>query len=113
MRRIAICLLLFSRLSLPAVSQTKPGISGIVRHVEGAVIANARVLVHWDPAGSKVGLTDKIGIDSDVSVMTDTNGGYSATVPASFYDVFVSAAAFSPAAKVRVKKDKPGTFSPR
>jgi hypothetical protein len=78
------------------------------------VIANARVLVHWDSSGSTVGLTDNIGTQQDVIVVTDTNGQYSANVPAGFYDVFVSAMAFSPtAARVRVKQGRNLTFTAR
>jgi len=74
---------------------------------------NARVLVHWDSSGSTVGLKDNIGIKEDISVITDGSGHYSATVPPGFYDVFVSAAAFTPTAtKVRVKVERPATFSP-
>jgi hypothetical protein len=89
-------------------------ITGQIRDSEGAVIANARVLVHWDPSGSDVGLRDNIGIKQDVMVVTDASGHYSANVPPGFYDVFITAMAFTPAtAKVRVKEAQPGTFSPK
>ena len=104
--RTLIVTLLMLCVSLVAASQTKSGIAGEIADSEGAVIANARVLLHWDSAGSTVGLSDNIGIQHDVIVTTDTTGRYSAVVPAGFYDVFVSAMAFTPnAAKVRVKKD--------
>jgi hypothetical protein len=62
-----------------------------------------RLLFH----GKIRGLSDNIGIQHDVIVTTDSNGRYLAEVPAGFYDVFVSAMAFTPtAAKVRVKKDR-------
>jgi hypothetical protein len=87
-------------------------INGQITDSEGAVIANARVLVHWDSSGSTVGLRDNIGISHDVTVVTDNSGRYSANVPAGFYDVFISAMAFTPAAtKVRVKEEQPATFS--
>ena len=93
--------------SLVSAGQPQSGITGEIVDSEGAAIANARVLVHWDSAGSAVGLSDNIGIQHDVVVTTDTNGRYLAEVPAGFYDVFVSAMAFTPtAAKVRVKKDR-------
>jgi hypothetical protein len=80
-------------------------ITGQITDSEGAVIANARVFVHWDSSGSAVGLTDNIGTKQDVIVVTDASGHYSASVPAGFYDVFVSASAFTPiAAKVIVKQ---------
>jgi carboxypeptidase family protein len=88
-------------------------INGQVKDSEGAVIANARVLIHWDPSGS-VSLRDNIGIKQDVVVVTDASGQYSANVPPGFYDVFVSAMAFTPTAiKVRVKEGQTGTFSPK
>ena len=76
------------------------------------MIAKARVLVHWDSSGSTVGLRDNIGIKQDVIVLTDPGGQFSASVPAGFYDVFVSAMAFTPAAtKVRVKEGRLTTFN--
>ena len=93
--------------SLVAAGQPQSGITGEIVDSEGAAIANARVLVHWDSAGSTVGLSDNVGIQHDVTVTTDSNGRYLAEVPAGFYDVFVSAMAFTPtAAKVRVKKTR-------
>jgi hypothetical protein len=87
-------------------------ITGRIVDSEGAAIAGARVLVHWDSAGSTVGLSDNIGIQQDLEVTTDTSGTYSAKVPAGFYDVFVSATAFTPtAAKVRVKQAQRTTYN--
>jgi hypothetical protein len=103
-------------LILLCISQISAGpqsvITGRVTDSLGAAIAKARVLVHWDSSGSKVGLTDNIGTTEDLSVVTDANGNYSVTVPAGFYDVFVSAMAFTPsAAKVRVKQGQSTPFS--
>jgi len=87
-------------------------IAGRIVDSEGAAIAEARVLVHWDSAGSTVGLSDNIGIQQDLVVTTDANGRYAANVPAGFYDVFVSAMAFTPtAAKVRVKQARRTTYN--
>ena len=98
--------------SFGAAAQRQSEITGEIVDSEGAAIANARVLVHWDSAGSTVGLSDNIGIQHDVIVTTDTTGRYSAVVPAGFYDVFVSAMAFTPtAAKVRVKKEQRITYN--
>jgi hypothetical protein len=48
------------------------------------------------------------------AVVADDSGRYSAKVPAGFYDVFVSAMAFTPAAtKVRVKEGQPTTCAQR
>jgi hypothetical protein len=72
------------------------------------------VLVHWDSSGSAVGLTDNVGVRQDVTVVTDKSGRYSLSVPPGFYDVFVSAAAFTPTAtKVRVKEGRPADFNPK
>lgn len=87
-------------------------LSGKIVDPNGAAIAHARVLLHWDSAGSAVGLSDNIGIDQDMSVSTDASGRYSMKVPAGFYDIFVSAMAFTPsAAKVRVKTNKRSTYN--
>jgi|SRR5215471_4517736 len=97
-----------------ASAAPQSAITGQITDSEGAVIANARVLIHWDPSGSAVGLRTNIGIEQDVMVVTDASGHYSANVPPGFYDVFVSAMAFTPTAtKVRVKEGQPGTFSPK
>jgi hypothetical protein len=96
---LVVVLLFLARLSADPQSLT-----GQVTDSEGAVIANARVLLHWDSSGSAVG---HLGFKQDVIVVTDASGHYSADVPAGFYDVFVSAPAFTPiAAKVIVKEQK-------
>jgi hypothetical protein len=93
-------------------AQPQSAITGQVTDSEGAVIAKARVLLHWDPSGSTAGLTDNIGATQDISVLTDDSGKYSASVPSGFYDVFVTATGFTPtAAKVRVKRDNALHFS--
>ena len=110
-RSIGVLVLVFLCLScLPAEPQS--AITGQITDSEGAVIANARVLIHWDSSGSTVGLTENIGTKQDVIVVADTNGEYSATVPSGFYDVFVSATAFTPtAAKVVVKRGQRSRYS--
>jgi hypothetical protein len=110
-RSIAALLLVFLCFSWLSAGP-ESAIYGQITDSEGAVIANARVLVHWDSSGSTVGLRDNIGIRHDVTVVTDNTGRYSADVPAGFYDVFVSAMAFTPTAtKVRVKEGRPATFN--
>jgi hypothetical protein len=87
-------------------------LGGRIVDSEGAAIAGARVLIHWDSAGSTVGLSDNVGIQQDLIVTTKANGEYSANVPAGFYDVFVSAMAFTPTAgKVRVKQGHRVTYN--
>jgi hypothetical protein len=110
--RILTGAMLLLCVSFMAAAQRQSVITGEIVDSEGAAVAKARVLVHWDPAGSAVGLSDNIGIQQDVIVTTDTAGRYSAGVPAGFYDVFVSAIAFTPtAAKVRVKKEQLLTYN--
>lgn len=78
-------------------------LSGTVRDSEGAVIAKAHVVVHWDSSGSNY-LKDNIGIKEDITAMTDSNGEFSLDLPSGFYDVFVTAISFSPHCdKVRLK----------
>jgi len=109
-RSFVVFVLVFSCLSwLSAAPES--AIRGQITDSEGAVIANARVLVHWDSSGSGE-LRDNLGIKQDVTVLTDASGHYSANVPAGFYDLFVSAMAFTPtAAKVRVKEGQSTAFS--
>jgi hypothetical protein len=110
-RSIVVLLLVFLCLSC-LFADPQSAITGQITDSEGAVIASARVLVHWDSSGSTVGLRDNIGIKQDVIVVTDISGHYSANVPAGFYDAFVSAMAFTPTAtKVRVKQGQATTFS--
>ena len=112
MTRLIGALVLVSLCLLRLSAVPESAIRGQITDSEGAVIANARVLVHWDSSGSSVGLRDNIGIKQDVIVVTDASGDYSANVPSGFYDVFVSAMAFTPTAtKVRVKQGWPTTFS--
>lgn len=109
-RSVAAFWLVFLCSSLSSAAQ-QSAITGQITDSQGAVIRDARVLVHWDTSGSTVGLKDNIGIKQDVAVVTDTNGHYSADVPPGFYDVFVSATGFTPiAAKVRVKEGHAATL---
>ena len=101
-------LMRFAVLLLFSVVSTRAGtLSGIVRDSEGAVIANAHVVVHWDPSGSNY-LKDDIGIKEDIAATTDSSGHFSVELPPGFYDVFVTAMAFTPHCdKVRVKDKDP------
>ena len=78
-------------------------LSGTVRDSEGAVIAKAHVIVHWDAAGSNY-LGDNVGIKEDITVTTDSNGQFVLELPPGFYDVFVTATAFAPhCEKIRLR----------
>ena len=97
-------------LLLAVVSTKAATISGTVRDSEGAVISNAHVIVHWDPSGSNY-LKDNFGIKEDISATTDSNGHFSLDLPPGFYDVFVTAMAFSPHCdKVRLKGKDTKTY---
>src|SRR5262252_9338668 len=92
---LVVVLLFLARLS----ADPQSAITGQITDSEGAVIAKARVLIHWDSSGSTVGLKQ------DAIAVTDASGHYSANVPTGFYDVLISAPAFTPiAAKVIVKE---------
>jgi hypothetical protein len=81
-------------------------LEGDVTDTQGAAIAHAHILLHWDPSGSKVGLSTNVGIEHDIEIETDKDGKFRADLPAGFYDVFTAAEAFSPhAEKVRLKPD--------
>jgi hypothetical protein len=86
-RSIGALVLVFICLSWVS-ADAQSAIGGKITDSEGSVIANARVLVHWDSSGSTVGLTDNIGIKQDVIVVTDTSGQFSTSVPAGFYESF-------------------------
>jgi len=102
--------LLFLILTLTAHGAT---LSGTVRDSEGAVIANAHVLIHWDAAGSGY-LRDNAGIKEDIAVTTDSKGQFSVELPPGFYDVFVTAIAFTPhCEKIRLKDKQAKTYEVR
>lgn len=82
-------------------------ITGTVRDSEGAVVAKAQITVHRDPVrGGKE--------SADVVVTSDKNGQFTLIVDPGFYDLFVSASAFSPeCTKVHVSETKPAIYMPR
>ena len=92
----------------PYVTGADPGgIRGAITDSEGAAIARAQIYIHWDPAGAGVGLKDNVGIPRDATTSTDKTGHYSVSLPPGFYDVMVSASAFSPQCrKVRVRANQ-------
>jgi hypothetical protein len=67
-----------------------------VKDSNGAVIAGARIVVPWDPAGSSVGLLSNVGMKEDLRLETDQQSRFSGELAPGFYDVFVSSPAFSP-----------------
>ncbi len=101
----------FSVLLLFAAVSTKAAtLSGTVRDSEGAVILNAHIIVHWDPSGANY-LKDNLGIKQDIAATTDSKGQFSLELPAGFYDVFVTATAFSPhCEKIRLRGKEAKTY---
>jgi hypothetical protein len=96
-------------LAAPAGAQTH--LTGTVRDSAGGAISGVHIFIHWDPSGSEVGLTTNVGIKQDLTVTTDANGSFSAELPPGFYDVLVSATAFSPdCRKIRLKARETVTY---
>lgn len=91
---MALAALVVFATAAPVSAQTK--LTGVVSDAEGAAIQGARIFIHWDPAGSGVGLTSNMGIKQDIMLITNASGSFSTDLPSGFYDVFVSATAFSP-----------------
>jgi hypothetical protein len=86
-------------------------LKGTVVDGEGAAIGRARVLVRWDPSGAHVGLVTNVGLPEDLAVETNKNGEFSSEVPPGFYDLFVSAMAFSPECrKVRIQPGETANY---
>ncbi len=97
---------------VPAQGWSQTHLSGTVRDSEGAVISGARIFIHWDRSGSDVGLTTNVGIKQDLTLTTDANGSFSAELPSGFYDVLVTATAFSPdCRKIRLNAGQTATFN--
>jgi len=90
---IALCL------AFAAVAVGATRVTGTVTDDSGAVIPRAMILVHWDSAGSAVGLDSNVGIKKDLVLTTDARGSVSIELPSGFYDLFVSAMAFTPACR--------------
>jgi Carboxypeptidase regulatory-like domain len=77
---------------------------GTVTDSSNTPIASAMVLIHWDSAGSTVGLTTNVGMKEDLVTRTKGDGTFKVDLPPGFYDVFVAAMAFSPTCrKIRIK----------
>jgi hypothetical protein len=77
-------------------------------------ISGATILVHWDSAGSTVGLVTNVGIKKDLIIKTNEQGGFAADLPSGFYDVFVSAMAFTPSSrKIRILRPPAPHFTVR
>jgi len=97
------CLLLCVFVCPASADSPKSVLRGVVTDPEGAVIQRARIMVHWDQSGAHVGLATNVGLPEDLTLETNKDGQFSSEVPPGFYDLFVSATAFSPdCRKVRI-----------
>jgi hypothetical protein len=83
-------------LAFAAVAFGETRVTGTVTDESGAAISGAMIPIHWDSAGITVGLRSNIGIRKDLVLTTDARGSVSVELPPGFYDLFVSAMAFTP-----------------
>ena len=116
MRQALSCMCLCLLVILPCASEASGvQLSGFITDSHGVALSSGfqpRVLIHWDASGTNIGLQTNIGIATDMSVQPDTQGRFQVQIPPGFYDIFVSAFAFSPkCAKVRVKPGESTTFN--
>jgi hypothetical protein len=101
MKTIVLTLFL---LVAPTIAFGESSFKGTVTDSSNAPISAAMVLIHWDSAGSTVGLTTNVGIKEDLVIRTKGDGTFKVDLPPGFYDVFVAGMAFSPTCrKIRVK----------
>jgi hypothetical protein len=102
MRIVALVVL---SLIVPTIALGDTRFKGTVTDASDTPISAAMVLIHWDSAGSTVGLTTNVGIKEDLVVRTNGDGTFKVDLPPGFYDVFVAAMAFSPRCrKIRIKR---------
>ena len=107
MRKFLLLVCIVLSVATPGLAAT---LSGTVRDSEGAVIPKAHVVVHWDSTGSNH-LKDNIGTKEDKIATSDANGEFALDLPPGFYDVFISATAFSPhCEKVRLNEKSTKRF---
>jgi hypothetical protein len=75
-------------------------------------IPGALVFIHWDSAGSTVGVKDNTEVKTDLAIRTKDDGTFSVDVPSGFYDVFAASPAFTPVCrKVRIKPGVAGQLT--
>lgn len=101
---------IFSTLMLHVgiASCSASSISGTVRDSEGAVISGAKIIVYRD--SSIAGSTES----KDLVTISNQNGQFTLEAVPGFYDIFVSAPAFSPQCmKLHVREAAPAIYMPR
>jgi hypothetical protein len=88
----------------PTIAFGDSSFRGTVTDSSETPISAAMVVIHWDSAGSTVGLTTNVGIKDNLVIRTKGDGTFQVDLPPGFYDVFVAAMAFSPTCRrIRVK----------
>ncbi len=109
-----VCTVLFASVC-SAMADSPPAIlKGVVTDPEGSAMRGARILLHWDPSGSRVGLTTNVGLPEDLSLEADRMGNFSSELPPGFYDVFISAIGESPDChKIRIKPGETAIYNAR
>jgi hypothetical protein len=70
--RITVYMMLSVGLATVALGDAR--FSGAVTDESGGAIAGAMILLHWDSAGSTVGLDSNVGIKNDLVLTTDEKG---------------------------------------
>lgn len=82
-------------LAVTSFSARATTLSGTVTDYSGAAVPKALVIVHWDSIGL-ANVKDNVGTKADNNLTTNETGHFSLDLPPGVYDVFVSAAGFSP-----------------
>ena len=99
-----ICILFLVAASSALADRSTAKLVGTVTDTNGGAISNARLLVHWDRSGADVGLATNIGLPNDLSIQSNEVGEFVSELSPGFYDLFISATAFSPDChKIRIK----------
>jgi hypothetical protein len=78
-----------------AISARAATLTGTILDDMGAVIPDARVIIHWDAVGLD-SVKENVGTKDDKIAITNQSGQFSVELPPGVYDVFVEAAGFSP-----------------
>ena len=105
-----ICIPLLACVS--CIGSPKALLKGVITDSEGAAIRKAHIFVHWDQSGAHVGLESNVGVKQDLTLETDEKGQFTVDLSPGFYDVFVSATAFSPdCRKILVKPGETAIYN--
>jgi|SRR5580698_4832062 hypothetical protein len=89
------CTRWFWLILLTTISARAATLTGTLVDNMGAAVQNARVIIHWDAVGLD-SIKENVGIKEDEIATTKADGQFSVELPPGVYDIFVSAAGFSP-----------------